>query len=323
VEALPNGADGTWSLFVAGRGGGDEGGVGFLYRAVVQGDAVELKNKEVFSDGGSAASHGYPLAAADLDGDGAREIIYGGFRHHENRDIADVRVFELAGERLRERARPFESLAIPLRVNAMDAGDLDGDGRADIVIAGRTPAPGGVEVSAVAWWSNGTVSHLILGNEHPSRLRTVLVKDLDGDGRTELISGGRLEIGGLWLADLRRWSLEQGRMASRDQFVWSLGSRMRLRTLSSVRDQSDHIKVGGRAERVEADGQSRWTGFLWEFSLDQDRMRPVGSPTYFDYGFDTRVRHLHLTDGGSLVASGFTKAKGKEAVDRGFVLLIR
>lgn len=323
VRVLRNEAESNWNLFVAGRGGGDDSGVGFLYHAVISNDEIQLKGEKIFTHSGSTETHGYPLTAADLDGDGSQEIIYGGFYGTNQGDRADVRAFTINGGELLEHSRPFENLKIPLRVNALDAGDLDGDGHPDIAIAGRTQESEDREFSAIAWWSNGTVSHLVFDNDNPSRLRTILISDLDGDGRTELISGGRLELGDLWLADLRRWSLEQDQMVLKDQFFWSLGDKMRLRTLSVVKDKENHIKVGGRAERVMSDGESRWTGFVWEFSVDQNRLKPVGSSVYFDSGFDTRVRHIHLTDTGVFVATGFTKAMGEEKTDSGFVWLIK
>jgi hypothetical protein len=323
VEVLRDGTEGDWNVFLAGRGGGEDEAVGFLHHGIVKDDTVQWKGEKVFRHRDSTGTHGYPLAVADLDGEGSEEIIYGGFHRLDDRDKADIRVFQLNGGVLQERSRPFEHLPISLRVNALDVGDLDGDGSNDIVIAGRTGEPEKREFSAVAWWSNGSVAYHIFDDDNPSRLRTVLTADLDGDEKNELVTGGRLELEGLWLADLRCWILERGRLVSKDRFFWSLGNQMRLRSLSVAKDKKNQMKVAGRAERSTPDGAKRWVGFIWEFSFDGSSLIPIGSPDYYDRGLDTRIRHIHLTDAGSFVASGFTRAQRKGKTDQGLVWLLR
>ena len=103
-----------------------------------------------------------------------------------------------------------------------------------------------------------------------------------------------------------------------DRFYWSLGNKIRLRTITAVKERLNHVKIGGRAEWLAPDGNLKWKGFVWEFSLDNGHLKPVHSPQYFDYGPDTRVRHLYLTDTGNFIASGFTKGKK----DTGFISII-
>jgi hypothetical protein len=323
VQLLRDGTDGDWNVFTAGKGGSDDEAAGFLHQAIIRDDRIRKKDEKIIRSLDSTADHGYPLAVADLDGDDGDEIIYGGFHRQDNLDRADVRVYKLIGGELQEAGRPFEALDIPFRINALEAGDLDGDGNNDIVIAGRSGQSEEREFSAFAWWTDGRIARHVYDEANPSRLRTVLIADLDGDGKNELITGGRLELEGIWLADLRCWILDRGQLLSRDRFNWSLGRRIRLRALSVSEDRKDSLIAAGRAERKDPDGAVRWAGFIWRFSFNGSRLLPLGSPDYFDRGLDTRVRHLHLTGEGSLLASGFSKAQGKEENDRGLIWLMK
>lgn len=65
----------------------------------------------------------------------------------------------------------------------------------------------------------------------------------------------------------------------------------------------------------------KWYGFTWEFIFDQGNLRPAISPNYLDYGIETRVRHLHLSEKGETIACGFSK--NLENKDRGFVQILR
>jgi len=310
-----------WSLFTAGRGGEDEGGVGFLHHARFENNELVDKGYEVFHAPDAEGANGYPLATGDIDDDGNDEIIYGGFITIDGEDRADVRAFHVDGEGLSLIGLPFERLEIPLRVNALEAADVDNDGKAEIVIAGRTKRSEDLEISAFAWWSDGKVYHQVFEEERPSRLRAVMVADVDGDGTKELLTGGRMELGELWLADLRLWDLRNGKAHLGDRFYWSLGRQIRLRALSAIKDEPSHFNVGGRAEWSSAAGEVRWLGFVWEFSFDDGHLQPVLSPAYMDEGMETRVRHLHLSEWGDTIASGFTKTK--ENRDRGFVRILR
>jgi len=321
VEIIQAGNQSGWSLFTAGRGGEDETGVGFLHQARIEEHKLVDRGYQIFQVPEAEATHGYSLAAGDIDGDGSLEIIYGGFSSTATEDRADVQAFEIEDEGLGLIGRPFENLQVPIRVNALEAADVDGDGKAEIIIAGRTRVSEEVEVSAFAWWSDGEVHHHVFEDEVQSRLRTVLIADLNGDGTSELLTGGRIELGKLWLADLRLWDLKDGKALLKDRFYWSLGHQIRLRTLAGIRDKQGHFNVGGRAEWATPEEEVRWLGFIWEFSRDQGHLKPIHSPSFVDEGAETRVRHLHLSEWGGTVASGF--AKTREGKDRGFVRILR
>ncbi len=320
VEIIRDKNQAGWTLFTVGRGGADETGVGFLHQVKIKENELIDRGYQIFDVPEAEATHGYPLAAGDIDGDGSLEIIYGGFSSTATEDRADVQVFEIEDEGLSLIGRPFENLEVPIRVNALEADDVDGDGKAEIIIAGRTRVSEELEVSAFAWWSEGEVWHHVFEDKVQSRLRTVMIVDVNGDGKKELLTGGRIELGKLWLSDLRLWDLKDGEALPRDRFDWSLGHQIRMRTLTGIKDKPSHFNVGGRAEWATPEGEVRWLGFIWEFSYDQGHLKPILSPTYMDEGVETRVRHLHLSEWGDTVASGFSKTQ--EGKDRAFVRIL-
>jgi hypothetical protein len=176
-------------------------------------------------------THGYGLAIGDLDGDGAPEIVTGGFQGDGAREVGFVRVWSMAGGKLALRAETVldGQGATGMRVNDLAIGDVHGDGRAEIVVAGRR-GPRKVkdvklrldqrreagDVSVLAFtgaalavrarhaWSKGT----------SLRLRSVVVADVDGDGHQDIVAGGQYDADGKaclgWLA------FERGRLVLRD-----------------------------------------------------------------------------------------------------------
>jgi hypothetical protein len=305
-----------WHLISVGRGGGDEQGVGFLHHAVLQSDHPLSRDLKIFHSPGKDYTHGYPLAVADLDGDQKPEIIYGGFVGDKNGDRADVRTFNLAGDQFKTTGRLFTKLAVAVRVNALISGDISGDGKPEVIIAGRVKMEDGVERSAFAWTDAGKSAYHIFDEKVPCRLRTLLAADINNDGKKELITGGRLDGKGFWLADLRVWRIEAGKAVELSRFNWTHGHQIRLRALAPDQDTPHHLWVGGRAERRLPGKKTQWQGFIWKFALDNNHIRPLHIPPYLDLGSETRVRHLHLTPSGNLVSCGFGKGKP----DYGFVL---
>jgi len=301
---------GRWVLYASGRAGADEEGVGFLRRTVLVRGGFGPSTTRVFSTEGADYTHGYPLAAADLDGDGAPEIVYGGFHGGPEGDRADVRVFsESEGGSLAERfPAPFDGAAPPLRVNALATGDLDGDGRREVVIAGRTRS-GDVERSAVALWGPGRSLVQTLESEVPSRLRTLLVRDLDGDGRDEIVAGGRVDgAGGTLEAGLEWWRLEGEELVPVSRYRWTADGSTRLRALAWL-EEASVIVAAGRAE-VRGTRGLRWEGFVRAFRAEGGRLLPCSAPLYLDEGHETRIRAVVPLEGGQLAAAGFSRDEG-------------
>jgi hypothetical protein len=156
-----------------------------------------------------ANAHGYGLAVGDLDRDGRPEIVSGGFGLNGDEEAAELRVWRWRDQKLVLAAEAhfggqgFKSA----RINAIAVGDLDGDGRAEIVTSGRegelkNPAKALKKErgEVTAWVLKG--NQLVVRARQPwlqgemTRLRALRIADIDGDSKPEVVAGGKCESEG-------------------------------------------------------------------------------------------------------------------------------
>lgn len=127
---------------------------------------------------------GVPVAAGDLDGDGTAELVTGGGAYKN----ADVRVWRKAGPNLIEITQftPYGGqLSGGMNVAA---GDVDGDGRAEIVTA---PGGGGgpdVRVYKLLGSTPVQIAQFLPYAPGFTGGVRVAVGDVDGDGRAEVVT---------------------------------------------------------------------------------------------------------------------------------------
>jgi hypothetical protein len=176
-------------------------------------------------------THGYGLAVADLDGDRTAEIVTGGFQLDGKAEVGFVRVWSLNGTELAVRARTvLDGQGSPsMRINDVAIGDVDADGRADIVVAGRhgplktehskehldeRRETGDLSVLAFAGGKLTTRTRFGWSKSPSLRLRSVVVADLDGDRRSEIVTGGQYGADGRPALGL--FALEHGALVLRD-----------------------------------------------------------------------------------------------------------
>jgi uncharacterized repeat protein (TIGR01451 family) len=137
------------------------------------------------NDVGVAATAIVRGTRCDIDGDGIDDLVIGagpGGGPH-------VRVFSVAGGRLTERAGFFAYDPAFTGGVFVACGDLDGDGRAEIVTG---PGPGGDPEVRVFELVGSTVVHVASFHAYGPSFHGgvhVAVGDIDGDGRGEMITG--------------------------------------------------------------------------------------------------------------------------------------
>ncbi len=176
-------------------------------------------------------THGYGLAIGDVDGDHKLEIVTGGFQFDGTTETGYVRVWSMAKGTLALRAETTldGQGASSMRVNDIAIGDLDGDGKADIVVAGRHGplkndeskeqldkrrevgdlsvlgfAGDKLTIQTRASWAKGT----------SLRIRSIVAADFDGNHRDEIIAGGQYDADGK--ACLAMFALDGGKLVVRD-----------------------------------------------------------------------------------------------------------
>jgi hypothetical protein len=131
--------------------------------------------------------HVYQPAVADLNGDGAPDIAYG-----ESLSGAQ-RYFTLYQDPLRRgRFLPPVERAAPGMVGKMLAGDIDGDGRADLLMTIYGASTGYVSHSMLAialQHADGTLGDVAtLSDQTGVNVEHLGILDVDGDGRQDLMA---------------------------------------------------------------------------------------------------------------------------------------
>lgn len=320
VDALFHKEMKTWIIFAAGKAGEDESGVGFLRTWTWSEGKLSAENTLVLDEVEVDYTHGYPLVVSDLEGDGRMEIIYGGFTHGDTGDRADVRIFGIGPDgRLAERAlRPFVDLPIPFRVNALVAGDINSDEIVDIIIGGRSEGRDD-EQSALAWWMGKEVGYRVLKEEGlRSRYRTLLPLDMDGDGKEELIAGGRLKMGSYEFAALDCWTLEGTSLRLLSRYRWTHDGATRLRDLLPLPDFS-LLLAAGRTEIFEGD-ERIWKGFLQPFQCTGSSLIPTPGTRLIKLNRETRFRDVAILENGSIAVAGFSMDREKKSTGEVLIL---
>jgi hypothetical protein len=299
---------GKTEFVCSGKTGDDQTGKGFLLYGIISQLKIEIRQCLTFNHIDADYTHGYPLALGNLNKEKTLSIVYGGFKGTKHGDINDVRVFAYSEGQLKEKSTPFSDLKIPLRVNALLIDDINKDGSADILIAGRSQQEPGGEAAAFAWYSAGKSYYHLIKSDFPNRLRTILIQDMDGDGQNEIITGGRIELDNQqWLAHVAVWKIINHSACLIGQFRWSYGQQMRLRAFSKVAGIPSQFMLAGRHEIESLSGKKEWFGFIWKFALKNQTLLPMQTPIEYDFGQETRIRDLFLNTNGSLLTTGFGK----------------
>jgi hypothetical protein len=145
-------------------------------------------------------THAKEILTADADGDGTAElyVVWEGAIGQGGAVVRPVTITQY-----RRKGDGFEPRVVGTvpdqQMRAIAAGDVDGDGRLDLVGSGLKSGVWLFTQDGEAW-KKTLVDGQSSGYEHP-----VLIADVDGDGRAELYVGAEDQ------AELRRWTWKDGR----------------------------------------------------------------------------------------------------------------
>ena len=298
-------------VVVNGKAGPENREVGFI-RSYVFNGAFNLKDSIEFSDPEASYTHGYPLIQADINNDGKNEIICGGFSGSKDRDHADIRIFSIGEQEHLSRIKGFQTNQLNtfrLRVNALAAGDLDGDGTTEVVAAGRT-VENDIEHAAFSVFSDQTLIWKKLNDLGTCRYRYAMVADMTGDGHPELVLGGRIDQKSTGVALLDVWQARNKDITLISRYRFTGAGSTRLRVVEALPARfSGRLIIGGRQETLQ-NGRLKWKGFLQQVAFESGILSPCSKPVILDKDWETRVRTMDICKN-SLIAAGFTEDKTK------------
>jgi len=297
-------------IVVNGKAGPKNREVGFI-RSYVYRNAFNLVGTIEFSDPDTSYTHGYPLIEADINGDGKNEIIYGGFSGNNDRDRANIKVFSIGEDGHLSRIEGFNTNRLDtlrLRINALTAGDMNGDGTSEVVAAGRT-VENDIEHAAFAVFSDKTLIWKQLSDLGTCRYRYAMATDMTGDGHPELILGGRIDQGDTAYALLDIWQTHNGDMRLISRYRFTGARSTRLRVVEPLPGLPGRLIIGGRLETLQND-ILKWKGFLQQMTFESGILSPCSKPVILDKDWETRVRTMDIFEN-SLITAGFTEDKTK------------
>ncbi len=297
-------------IVVNGKAGPKNREVGFI-RSYVYRNAFNLVDTIEFSDPDTSYTHGYPLIEADINGDGKNEIIYGGFSGNNDRDRANIKVFSIGEDGHLSRIEGFNTNRLDtlrLRINALTAGDMNGDGTSEVVAAGRT-VENDIEHAAFAVFSDKTLIWKQLSDLGTCRYRYAMATDMTGDGHPELILGGRIDQGDTAYALLDIWQTHNGDMRLISRYRFTGARSTRLRVVEPLPGLPGRLIIGGRLETLQND-ILKWKGFLQQMTFESGILSPCSKPVILDKDWETRVRTMDIFEN-SLITAGFTEDKTK------------
>lgn len=226
------------------------------------------KHWETFGVGGTCIPGTHDLAVADVDGDGVKEMVTGGFSYSiaangsRTTTQAPLKIWSWNGQNL--TLEHSENWAGNIRV--VYAGDAEGDGKTEIITGGGVINSLGSESTLRFWnWDGNTL--VLRGSYGGISVASIFVGDVDKDGKPEVVTVGRPLNASKAVAQLsvRQWDGEN--LTLKKSVEWCSGADARANSVYACDLNNDglmEIMTGGYDNGLKnSSGQLRvwqWDG---------------------------------------------------------------
>ena len=164
---------------------------------------------DTYGVGGTCVYGSHNSAVEDVDGDGMKEIITGGFAYNympngsRTPGYAPLKIWNWDGKNTTlEKGYNWDG-----SIYGVNTGDVDGDGKTEIITAGRVTNWSG-SFSSLRIWSWDGENLLLRGSYERNTVGSLVTIVVDGDGKSEIITVGRSFSGNQSLTQLSIWQFD-------------------------------------------------------------------------------------------------------------------
>ena len=164
---------------------------------------------DTYGVGGTCIGGGHNLAVSDVDGDGVKEMITGGSSYNympngsKTLRYAPLKIWNWNGQNLTlEKGYNWTG-----NLNCVYVGDADGDGKTEIITAGRIINNTGTYTSLRIWsWDGETL--VLRGSYEGTIVASVVAIGVNGNGKPNIITVGSYFSGNQSITQLSIWQFD-------------------------------------------------------------------------------------------------------------------
>lgn len=282
---------------------------------------------ETFGVGGTCVPGGHNLAVADIDGDGVKEMVTGGFSYYLLPNgswttfSAPLKIWSWDGKNLTLDG----NYSWTGNIRCVYAGDADGDGKTELITAGSVTNSTGSYPSLRIWKWNGTTL-VLRGSYEGKTIGSVAVSDVDKDGKPEIITVGTSSNGTQSVAQLSIFRWDGASLTLNESVSWYAHANsvyacdlnndgvteiVTAGYSNDIKNSSGQLRVwqfNGTALSLKSDAE--WQMIQGVYSVDQ-----AGNPMGNTVVNDVKVADVDGDGVPEIVTDGFsyngTKAEGQ------------
>jgi hypothetical protein len=240
---------------------------------LAQSEDLELEveqNWDTYGIGGTCIAGSHNLDVEDVDNDGLKEVITGGFSYSlsdETRGSIDapLRIWNWNGQNLTlEKSENW-----PGNIRCVSTGDANGDGQVEILTSGGLVSNMSYSSSLRIWSWNG--QNLVLrGSYTEISAGSIFISDIDNDDTPEILTVGRAYNTSQLNAQLTIWQWDGDSISLKGNVEWSSGGDIaRANSVQAAdldKDGISEIVTAGYVNNLEnSSGQLR----IWKFDGDK------------------------------------------------------